>query len=465
MGSRSLEYRLKEAENQSTVITLRDLFSLQGRVSRARYLASGLCLALLKYLGDAASFMLLAGERLNLFDYLNPFSRWRSWDPDDAPTALYVIVIAWALPFMWVGVAMSARRARDAGRSLWWGLGFMIPILNYLVILLFVCLPSREREESREQADTYTFRTAAVGVVATALLLVLVVALISEGVESYGYALFFTTPFLLGAVTGFLLRSPRDYGLPVTIGVVTGTLLVGFLALLFLALEGIVCIMMAVPIALPAALLGLLFGRALGSRSGEGAKPDATLGAMILLLPLGAEIEQRVTAPREREVVTVIEVDAPPAVVWENVVSFSELPEPDHWIFKTGIAYPLRARIEGEGVGAIRYCEFSTGAFVEPITRWEEPTRLSFDVIDQPIPMQEWSFYAEVHPPHLEQSFRSVRGEFRLIELPGGRTRLEGSTWYVLDMGPAPYWKLWGDAIVHRIHERVLAHVKALSEA
>lgn len=31
--------------------------------------------------------------------------------------------------------------------------------------------------------------------------------------------------------------------------------------------------------------------------------------------------------------------------------------------------------------GAIRYCEFSTGVFVEPITvRWEESSRLSFDV-------------------------------------------------------------------------------------
>ena len=61
-------------------------------------------------------------------------------------------------------------------------------------------------------------------------------------------------------------------------------------------------------------------------------------------------------------------------------------------------------------------------------------------------------------------SFRSLRGEFRLTPTAGGGTLLEGSTWYVLDMGPAPYWKLWGDAIVHRIHERVLAHIKELSE-
>ena len=32
------------------------------------------------------------------------------------------------------------------------------------------------------------------------------------------------------------------------------------------------------------------------------------------------------------------------------------------------------------------------------------------------------------------------RGEFRLIPLPGGRTRLEGRTWYTLDMAPALVW-------------------------
>jgi len=446
------------------VNAVRNLFTLQGRVTRSTYLMTGLLLSLLKYAADAGSFMLLAGERWELLDYLNPARRWGPWDPDDYPTALYVFVILWALPFMWIGVAMSARRARDAGLSLWWGLGFLIPFLNYIFIAALACLPSREVEREPSPGETYTFRTTLSGVGITAVVLIGMIALLTQGFEYYGWALFFTTPFVLGAVTGVMLNRPKLYSVLATLGVVTVTLCVGYLALLFFAIEGIVCILMTVPIALPAAILGAVFGRALVARSSSETKPDSALGALILLLPLGAGVEQRVTSPAEREVVTVIEIDAMPERVWENVVSFSELPKPDHWLFETGIAYPLRARIEGEGVGAKRYCEFSTGAFVEPITRWEEPTRLSFDVIEQPIPMEEWSFYAEVHPPHLEQSFRSVRGEFRLIELPGGGTRLEGSTWYVLDMGPAPYWKLWGDAIVHRIHERVLAHIKELSE-
>ena len=44
----------------------------------------------------------------------------------------------------------------------------------------------------------------------------------------------------------------------------------------------------------------------------------------------------------------------------------------------------MKARIEGEGVGAIRYCSFSTGDFVEPITAWEKPHRLAFDVVKNP---------------------------------------------------------------------------------
>jgi hypothetical protein len=79
--------------------------------------------------------------------------------------------------------------------------------------------------------------------------------------------------------------------------------------------------------------------------------------------------------------------------------------------------------------------------------------------------MKEWSPYANIHPPHLENFLVSEGGQFKLIALPGGRTRLEGTTWYRHHMWPAEYWRIWSDAIIHRIHLRVLNHVKRLSEA
>jgi len=57
-----------------------------------------------------------------------------------------------------------------------------------------------------------------------------------------------------------------------------------------------------------------------------------------------------------------------------------------------------------------------------------------------------------------------VDGEFLPTPLPGGRTRLQGTTWY-RRMWPAGYWRLWCDAVVHRIHLRVLRHIKRLAEA
>jgi hypothetical protein len=227
------------------------------------------------------------------------------------------------------------------------------------------------------------------------------------------------------------------------------------------ALEGAVCILMAAPIALIAATLGACVGRAI---AGIGGTPLYQIAFVVAGLPFASGIESRVGRGAPREVVSAIEIDAPPDRVWRHVVEFSELPPATEVPFRIGIASPERAHIEGTGAGATRYCEFSTGTFVEPITRWEEPTRLSFDVARQPVPMIEWSPYRAIHPPHLDGYFRSTAGEFRLIALEGGRTRLEGSTWYELDIAPQMYWRTWADALVHRIHLRVLRHIRRLSE-
>ena len=57
----------------------------------------------------------------------------------------------------------------------------------------------------------------------------------------------------------------------------------------------------------------------------------------------------------------------------------------------------------------------------------------------------------------------SQKGQFELIKTETG-TLLRGTTWYTLDLAPGAYWRLWSDFVVHRIHMRVLKHVKRLSE-
>jgi hypothetical protein len=78
--------------------------------------------------------------------------------------------------------------------------------------------------------------------------------------------------------------------------------------------------------------------------------------------------------------------------------------------------------------------------------------------------MTELSPYSGFAPRHLHGYFISKEGQFRLVPLTGGRTMLEGTTWYQHGLWPAQYWRWWSDAIVHRIHLRVLHHIRALAE-
>ena len=210
------------------------------------------------------------------------------------------------------------------------------------------------------------------------------------------------------------------------------------------------------------AAMGALIGRAI-ARSGQERIGPAT--AALAVLPLSVLLDTHTEAPSLHEVRSSIEIDAPPDRVWNNVIAFPPITEPLDVVFQLGVAYPRSAHIEGSGIGATRYCEFSTGAFVEPITRWEPGQRLSFDVARAPMPMTELSIYSNVRPRHLDGYLQPVRGEFRLIALSGGRTRLEGSTWYTLRVLPDGYWSLVGDALIHRIHMRVLSHIRNGAES
>lgn len=217
---------------------------------------------------------------------------------------------------------------------------------------------------------------------------------------------------------------------------------------------------MAAPIGLLLTWIGSLIGLAVLKDAAD--KAPTTMLILIGIIPTMAFVEKD-TKPDFTSVVTSIEINATPEAVWKNVVEFPQLDEPTEFIFKTGIAYPINAKIEGMGVGAVRYCNFTTGSFVEPITTWEESRLLKFDVLEQPVPMKELSFW-NINAPHLHDYFVSKKGQFKLIVLPNGKTLLEGTTWYYHDIRPSFYWQVWSNYIIHKIHDRVLMHIKMNAE-
>lgn len=278
--------------------------------------------------------------------------------------------------------------------------------------------------------------------------------------RDYGIALFILTPFFMGAFPAILYGSKKQLNKMEAWKVAFRSLIIFTLGLLFFAIEGLICIAMVAPIAILFNWIGSLIGYFIVNKSAK----KSSIVALILLgiIPTTGFIEKDFK-PALTSVVTAIEIKADLATVWENVVEFPQLEAPKDLIFKTGIAYPINAKIKGAGIGAIRYCNFTTGSFVEPVTVWNQPNLLAFDVLEQPAPMKEISFW-DIDAPHLHDYFVSKRGQFKLTQLPNGNTLLEGTTWYYHNIKPAFYWKGWSEYIIHQIHLRVLRHIKKNAE-
>jgi uncharacterized membrane protein YhaH (DUF805 family) len=437
-------------------------FGFTAPVDRRTYAVSGFALMAFKYASDALLVWLVLGTLWSPTDYLLPLLTLRAKVIPETHAWLMAVLLAWAVPFAWIGASMTFRRALDAGLSPWGGLVFFVPVFNYLWMLLLCVLPSgepRTRALAQEPKSVGTTRAllgaaapaAALGVGATALSVFFF--------DSYLAMLFVGTPVAVGFVAGFRAERAVPRGTTMALSAAMLALLLVAGALVLFALEGVLCIAMAFPIASVLAVVGAVIG--LEVADSHRLRPNHVL-TLLTALPLLMGAEASGPGASVREVVSSIEIAAPPEVVWPYVIGFTDLTPPHELVFASGIAYPVRARIEGAGVGAVRYCEFSTGAFVEPITVWDPPHRLAFDVASQPEPMHETSPYQRVNAPHLVDGLRSRRGEFRLVPLEGGRTRLEGSTWYSVEMAPQFYWGFLSDQIIHAIHERVLAHVETL---
>jgi hypothetical protein len=281
--------------------------------------------------------------------------------------------------------------------------------------------------------------------------------------RDYSWGLFIWLPLVMGATSTMIYAFKNTAETKALREISLLTLLIFFLGLLLFAWEGIICMLMSAP-------LGLFFtwlGHCLGYVIVKNSRRSVVNSTIILLLSVPSLMAFENSNNKKevlRSVKTAIEINASPEKVWENVIAFPQLKQPTEFVFKTGIAYPVNATITGRGVGAVRKCNFSTGSFTEPVTDWQEGKLLKFSVTEQPDPMKEISFY-DIRPNHLHGYWVSKQGEFKLTPLENGHTLLEGTTWYINKIKPGFYWTIWSDYIVHKIHERVLKHIKSEAES
>jgi len=445
------------------------LFSWEGKVGRFQYLLAGTCLSAIKFAIDwsvARGF----GETWTLWNYVFPRQESLFLGMGGNRPALYCTLWLIAIPFFWVGIALTLRRLRDVGKAAGWVFLFFVPLANLGLFLWLSLAPSSPIDLATGPMNSDTpsriwTGTTVFGVFVSTVLGLLFVTLAARFFAEYGWGLFLGLPFLTGFVASWFLNKQGPHTGLETGTVSTLTVLLVGLVLIGFRYEGLLCLLMALPLALPFSIAGGHFARYILSARARSAAPP-TFAACVALVPF-MMLAQHMANPEPpvNAVTTSITIDAPVSVVWKNVVAFPPLQPPDEWIFRAGIAYPTAAQIVGSGPGAVRYCRFSTGDFVEPITVWDEDHLLAFDVSAQPPALRELSPW-KITPPHVERNYmRSKHGQFRLMALGDHRTLLEGTTWYQDYFWPQAYWRAWSDVIVHRIHMRVLEHVKEQAEA
>jgi hypothetical protein len=454
------------------VTRLRQFLDCREPLGRGGYFFAGILLCALKYNIDRALMWHLSGQRWSLLDYTKVGEYiWPKFPTFDDFGDL-ALLLGISLPFMTLGVVLTLRRLRSLQFSPWLVLIFFAPVIKIIFFLLLCLLPERDETATGTRSNTSLGRfiprsgrkAAVAGIILATVISTLGVVLGTMVLRQYGWALFVGVPFALGFFSVLVFGYHEKRSLKSCLKVSTLAVLAAGSCLLVAALEGLICLIMALPLAIPMALIGGWIAYQIQSSDWWLGRPVhvfcvAILAPLLMLL----EHVQPPSLPL-LSVTSSVVVDAPPEKVWRHVVTFSELPPPDELLFRAGIAYPIRARIHGTGVGAERHCEFSTGAFVEPIEVWDEPRLLKFSVIKNPPPMQEWTPYQDLHASHLDGFLASQAGQFNLVRLEDGRTRLEGTTCYFHHMWPATYWSWWSDYIIHKIHLRVLRHVKQLSE-
>jgi hypothetical protein len=439
---------------------MKRLLAFTGTISPLAYAALAPCVLLTQHLAVAMAFAAAgAGLVPDLSFWMLPLRRMTQLPGLGAPLA--AMAFAFSLFVAWVLAALSFRRAAqsEAGYSL--AALTIIPGIQIPAVLLLAVMPRGPDRDEPDSDDKVKVAHLAQGVLAGVALVVAAVLVSALTFGAYGWGLFVMTPFLVGITTAYLANRRAGIGMASTIGLVMLAGMLGTLALLMLALEGLVCIILAAPLGAVAAAAGGVIGRAAALAGQRGGKPLLSLAWLPAIFALEGAMPPHATIP----VSETVRISAPPRAVWEALTNGAPIAVAPGLVGRAGLAYPIGSRLIGEGVGAERIGFFSTGIARERITEWAPERRLGFEIVSQPPAMEEMSPYRRVHAPHVSGYFVTRDTRFELRKLAGGGTSLTVSGVHELRIDPIPYWAPLARWAIRRNLARVLADIKHKSEA
>lgn len=297
----------------------------------------------------------------------------------------------------------------------------------------------------------------------------------SDGHPVFGVmsaAFIFVMPFALG----FLSMMFVEPGLPGgVLGVVTrwifvpwGASVAFLVGCLIFRLEGLICVVLLLPVLLVLSTLGGLLAALVRPGLLKTDRSRRYAMAFVALLPfLAGPLESLRTVETEvRTVPTSIEIAADPATVWREIRSVPRITEAEQAVtlsHRLGFPRPVEAVLEGTGVGAVRYARFERGVlFIEKVTEWEENRRLSFSIAadTKSIPPTTFDEHVTIGGPY----FDVLHGSYWIEPVAPGRVVLHLSSDQRLSTGFNFYSRWWTEMLMADLQNDILRIIKARCE-
>jgi hypothetical protein len=280
--------------------------------------------------------------------------------------------------------------------------------------------------------------------ISTILFLGLGMTLLEFGLIGYGVSFFVFLPFVLGIMLGSsFFKKMSQLGL-----IAAFVFFISFL--LMNELEGMICVLMSMPIVLAAMAIGAVIKSAYDKAK---KKEDDRNNLKISLVPLAlftllSIAEKQLTENNQAIVEVRSEILLPysPMQVYETIKSVDTLDAEKPFLMKLDLPIPQKCILEEEKVGGLRTCYFEGGTITERITELEPGKLMRMDVIDYQLTGRKWLGFKEAI--------------YRFDEHADGTTLMTRITTYTSELYPRFYWEPLEIMGIEQEHEYVFNNLR-----